>query len=283
MKQIIYTFSFVLFFAITSIAQEDSTVVEKDSTAVLEKSRELVKKEINLKLGNTPVKLLFYQRGVDNGIIYFNMHDNENTCVKATKQIIDKLGYGKFVELSHGGQRLITFYLNGVRYRVDPNRIFTPRGIGMTLRVYGAYSKEAQAEVERFSAELIKEVVTGKKFVVAMHNNFNPKTFSVNHFNPNGGKFGGDAKEINYNPAIAPGDFYYILDEKHYRYLVSKNFSAVLQNHDTYNDDGSLSSYCTQQGIPYINVEAKEGNLASQLKMLEALQYILKDYMENKD
>lgn len=273
MKQVISIFTILFLFNPSLFAQIKEDTLNNVATT----------KEINLKLGNKPVNVLIYQRGKDKGVIYFNMHDNENTCVLATKKTIDKLGQGKLAELSHGGKRLITFYIKGIKYRVDPNRIFTPKGIEKTLRWYGAYSQEAQAEVERFSGELIKELITGKKFVVAMHNNFNPKTFSVKDFDPNGGKFGKDGKEIFYNPAMAEGDFYYILDEKHYRYLTSLSFSAVLQNPNTYVDDGSLSSYCTQQGIPYINVEAQEGNLESQIKMLDALQAVLKPYMEESN
>jgi hypothetical protein len=238
----------------------------------IEQDKELKNKTITLKLANTPVNILIYERGSENKIIYFNMHDNENTSVAVSKKMIDNLGKGKFAELRHNGNRLISFYLKGIKYSIDPNRIFTPKGIEKTLRWYGSYSKEAQIEVEKFSASIIKEVLKDSDFVVAMHNNSNLKTFSIHDFHPKTGKFGKEAKEIYCNPKMSAGDFFYTIQESHFNYFKNNQMNVVLQNNTTFSDDGSLSTYCTQKNIPYINVEAKEGHFEAQLEMLVLLQ-----------
>jgi hypothetical protein len=43
---------------------------------------------------------------------------------------------------------------------------------------------------------------------------------------------------------------------------------VLIQNPTEVKDDGSLSVYCAQKNIPYVNVEAKEGETEFQYKML---------------
>jgi hypothetical protein len=66
-------------------------------------------------------------------------------------------------------------------------------------------------------------------------------------------------------------DFFVATEPWIFDFLRGRRFSAVLQA-GAPSDDGSLSVYCARQRIPYINVEARFGHLAEQVRMLEALQ-----------
>src|SRR5689334_20980319 len=66
------------------------------------------------------------------GPTYINVHDDENTSVRAGKKILKQSG-GRLIELSHSGKRFVVFTLNDQTYRFDPNRIFSPVGVRATL------------------------------------------------------------------------------------------------------------------------------------------------------
>ena len=250
----------------------------QQNTLTQEELDKLTKSEIDLQLGNTAVKLLIYQNGADQGELYFNMHDDENTSVIASQKIIAKYG-GTLATLSHSGERTISFEINGEQYAIDPNRIFTTIGIKNTLQKYGSYSKEAHAEVERFAQELIERLIQGKKFIIAMHNNKNSPTFSIKSYIP-GGNYRDEAEDAFYNETMGTGEFFFTIERSHYEHFKDKKFSVVLQDNSKVTDDGSLSVYCAKQGISYINVEAQRGHLKEQVEMLEVLQELLPSFQK---
>lgn len=231
---------------------------------------------IKLKLGKTLVKILLYQKGPDNGELYFNMHDDENTSVLASQKFIEQHG-GKLAHLSHSGERIIKFRLDGIEYGIDPNRIFTKVGVEQTLKKYGNYSPEAQKEVEQFAGELIQQLIRGQSFIIAMHNNHNSPSFSIKSYIP-GGNYQEEAEEAYYNQKMGTGEFFYTIERHHYEYFHDQKFSVVLQDNSQVSDDGSLSVYCAREGITYINVEAERGHLQEQFQMLEVLQKLLPSY-----
>jgi hypothetical protein len=58
--------------------------------------------------------------------------------------------------LEHGGERLVSFKLEGTVYTFDPNRMFTPVGVEATLKEYGPYSPVAAKHVLAFSQRLLE-------------------------------------------------------------------------------------------------------------------------------
>jgi aspartate-semialdehyde dehydrogenase len=82
------------------------------------------------------------------------------------------------------------------------------------------------------------------------------------------------AAKIHINKENSPHDFFYVNDPAHFEYFKNLGYNAILQSQEP-EDDGSLSVYCAQKKIPYINVEAMEGHFEEQLKMLEELQKLL--------
>ncbi len=84
----------------------------------------------NVSLGEETVYIARYTAGSHPFLFDFlNVHQNENTSVVAAKALIASSGFsGSITYLLHGGTRDLYFRVNGRRYQIDPNRMFTPVG-----------------------------------------------------------------------------------------------------------------------------------------------------------
>lgn len=213
------------------------------------------------------------------GVVYYNMHDDENTSVEAMEEVLLEHG-GKFVELQFKGKRWIGGWMNSKRhFWFDPNRIYTDLGIYKTLRAYRSYNSYSRKEVKKLGQFITKELLKDAKMIIALHNN--QRGYSINKYLPDS-IFEEDAAMFFLNKDRSPHDFFYIVDTALYDFVASKGYNAVLQNPKSVADDGSLSVYCENNGIPYVNVEAKKGHLKQQVEMLELLQeYIWCDTLFN--
>ena len=107
------------------------------------------------KLGDKNIPLKIIQYGDVTNIICINLHDNEETSVKAAKAILEERG-GTMIKIENNHQRVIRFRLKGVFYAFDPNRMFSRTGIEQTLRDNRKVSKEAIAEVEKFAQQVLQ-------------------------------------------------------------------------------------------------------------------------------
>jgi hypothetical protein len=251
---------------------------QSQNTTRLKKYR--IKEEVfQYKLGDKTVKILISKTSKRPAkFIYFNMHDNENTAVEATKEIIKKYG-GTLIELQNDGKRLINFSLKDERFTIDPNRIFTGEGIVKTLKNNGEYSTEAEKETNRFAGNL-KNFLKNAQLVIAVHNNSN-ENYSIKSYEASG-EYDTDAKLVNLEPEMDVDDFFFVTDDNLFRKLKAKNQNVALQDNSYMTDDGSLSVYCGKNKIPYINVESEQGHLLEQIKMLEILQKLIKDFTRLK-
>lgn len=250
-----------------------SIPVTEANTTVVEPQNILPSETIVLTVGQTKIQALIY-KGKSLGLLLFNMHDDETTSVEAAKTFIMENG-GTLVQLKHFGQRLITFELNKRSNKFDPNRIFTEVGISKTLEKYGNSPQGAANEVDRFAKELIARFFSNPGTIVAMHNSTN-NHFSVLSYQK-GGEYEADGARVFVNPGKDIDDFFYVIEEKLFDRLSSMGYNVVLQNNATVTDDGSLSVFCGQKQIRYINVEAERGHKAEQLRMLRALLEALKN------
>lgn len=227
------------------------------------------------RLGDTTVKIVVNKTSpAVSKFVYFNLHDNENTAVEATREIIGKFG-GTLIELQIDGKRLINFSLKNNRFTFDPNRIFTKKGIKATLKNNGEYSIEAEKETSKF-AEKLKSYLKNTKLIIAVHNNTD-ENYSVESYEK-GGEFETDAKLVNINSKTDVDDFFYVTENSFFKKLKGKNQNVALQDNVNVTDDGSLSVYCGNNKISYINVESEHGHLQEQTKMLELLQNLLKKF-----
>lgn len=249
-------------------AENIENTTESETVALL---ANLTQETINLKISGKDLPVVI-NRGKTAKPLYFNMHDDENTSVEAAKVVADKFG-GTVIELKHSGERLIDFKLNNKNYKIDPNRIFTKIGISKTLDNYGDTTPEAEAEVDKFAKKLVSDFLKQSDVIVALHNNSNDEYSAKNY--EKGKKNETDAAKVFIDPANDVDDFFFVTEEKHFNKLKEKGFNVILQDNAKVTDDGSLSVYCGNEKITYINVEAQHGHLVQQIKMLEALREVL--------
>lgn len=215
----------------------------------------LYAKNYTVQIGKTPVNVI---KVSGNGKTFIHLHENEVTALVAAKQLLKQEG-GSLITLQHSGERNIRFYLKGVRYEFDPNRIFTDRGIEKTLHSYGHYSISAHREVKKLAVKIISLLPTGK--IIAVHNN---KDYSLKEYLPKH-PLASDVKALNYNHQTNYRDFYFVTQLQEYNRLKKLKFNVVLQTPHA-QDDGSLSFYFAKKN--YVNIEAAYGHLSTQLKML---------------
>lgn len=226
--------------------------------------------DIVLMLGETPVTLHVLWNGP--GPRFFHPHENETTSYCAAKDIVLRYS-GSLVSLYHGGGRYIKFTLDGKQYRVDPNRIYTLEGVRCALRtapqqvcdVVSAFATEVASYVE--DRKIVRSVVIG------MHNNTHG-AYGVHSYTP-GGDMAGDAAEVSVNAAASTDDFFLTTKRQLFEALKIRHYNVVLQKNPPQHDDGSFSVYCSQQNIPYVNVEAQDAHGVMQARMLRDLSGIL--------
>ena len=220
--------------------------------------------------------VVFWVTNYGRGPFYFAPHDDENTGVTALESVLPETG-GIFLQLRYGGTRNIGFRLNGTRYVCDPNRIFTDTGIRQTLRQLGdTYSEEAHQAVRTLRNAILGQISTRRPrsgLVVALHNNTN-NNYSIESYLP-GGQEAADAGRVNRNPAIDRDDFFFTTVGGLYDALAAQGANVVEQSANVA-DDGSLSVYCAQAGIPYVNVEAEDGHISQQIALLRLLAAVMR-------
>lgn len=235
-----------------------------------------------LWLGDTPVQLQ-RQRARAGGLRYLNLHQNEGTSVAAALALLSgavgPAGLagttgppGELITLLAQGQRLVTFRIGLRPFVFDPNRIFTERGLDMTLRRYGSSTPAAQAAVRGLrDAVLALLPATDPTPVVALHNN-GAGQYGMASYQP-GGSHAADARRFSVQAGHDPDDFFLVTTDNWFEALSAAGFNVVQQGPGVV-DDGSLSVWFAQQRRPYLNVEARHGHLAEQRLMLAAVAQI---------
>ncbi len=208
-----------------------------------------------VKLGETKVEII-KRKGL--GKTFIHLHENEFTALAAAKCFIEREG-GTLIHLKHSGARNVVFYLKGIRYEFDPNRIFTDAGIRKTLKRHGHYSVAAHREVRKLAHNIIRLIPKGK--VVAVHNN---RDYSIKEYFPHH-SLAADARSLHYRPFTSYRNFYFVTKKEDYERLKRLHFNVALQANNAQND-GSLSYYLAKKN--YINIETGYGQLVAQLKML---------------
>jgi hypothetical protein len=199
-----------------------------------------------------------------------HVHENETTAVAAAKSLIDSLDKGCFVTWKHTGDRYVSYNLQGKKFKYDPNRIYTAKGLEATLKGNGAFTKQGFKAAQQLATFFIGKYVDSNKLIVAMHNNSDGGGLHIKSYLP-GGEYANDASEVNVNEAADIDDFFYTTDKRIFDYLKAKGFNILLQNNATVTDDGSLSVYCGYKGMAYLNIEAQQGHLNEQKRMMLAV------------
>lgn len=219
-------------------------------------------------LGDSTIRVLLHQFP-GSSLLWFNPHDDENTAAEAALQILRRRG-GTLVEFQEKGERLLSFQLEGVPYRFDPNRMFTDSGARKTLETHGHFSPQALQQLRRFAQTLLRETGLDQAPVLLTVHNNTAGNYSALSYLP-GGPSASDAAAVQWVKEWDPDDFFFVTDRELYFHFARLGFNVVLQDNATVTDDGSLSVLAARRQVPYINVEARHGHLEQQRRMLEAV------------
>ncbi len=220
------------------------------------------------QLGSTTVTLNVVSNGA--GKTYFAPHEDETTAIRVATAAVKKHG-GRLYWLKHGGGRNISFTFEGKKFAVDPNRIFTDIGAEDSIKDLSGYKEEDNLppgvvrEVRVFADAVLRHVFSNTGLVVGMHNNTN-NNYSVASY-LKGGKPAGEASQVSVAEGADLDDFFFTNKKSIFNTLKNKGFNVVLQKPRPTND-GSLS---VRSLLPYVNIEAQDGHLSMQKKMLEAM------------
>ena len=220
---------------------------------------------IPLPLSGTEVKLLVFGDDSCNVLLY-NMHDNENTSALAGRVIAQKY-MGEYYELIHNGKRNISFLLGEDSIHIDPNRIYTDTGVWLQLQRNKITDTLAYQVVAAWRDSVLSVLdIKDRTLVIALHNNTEDK-YSFKSYLP-GQEYEKEAHSFYKGCTPDYDDFFFVTDHTILHALIAGQYNVVLQANETMTDDGSLSVYCAQLGIPYVNVEAQFGHIWRQMYML---------------
>lgn len=225
-----------------------------------------------LQIGDTTVDILIHE-AESPGLTYLNLHDDENTSVKAALDIIEEYG-GRVIELKHSGNRRITFSIGNNPYEFDPNRMFTDAGRKSTLERFSRANEEALKAVQSFAEDVLLILNPTELVAVVTLHNTSPGDYGILTYTSEG-DYAKEAESVFVADKMDPKDFYFVTDPDLYSQLSQMGFNVVLQDNLYATDDGSLSVWCAQQDIIYANSEALKGHTRIQKDMLLRLHEIL--------
>jgi hypothetical protein len=226
---------------------------------------EITSTKIHLPIGESEVDLVLHQTSVP-GLTYLNLHDDENTSVRAALDVIRQHG-GRVFELKHSGARNITFELDGIKYEFDPNRMFNSQGAAASLERFGPVGDAAISAVSAFADEVLQQIMSHEAYVIVTLHNNDQSGYSVLSYLPDG-SYASEALRVHVGEGLDPDDFYFVTDPDLYDQLQQADLNVVLQDNVNVTNDGSLSVWSTHHQFPYVNVEAQDGHRRSQANMI---------------
>jgi len=227
-----------------------------------------------IKIANLNINLVKYSYK-PNGVKFLVVHDNEDTGVKAGFDYIRWSG-GELIDSQYGGVRDYVFTHMDDQYRIDPNAIYTQRGVSSRLKKDYFSSNE----VEKLILDAGKQIVdfydpksTG--YILTLHNNADGG-FGISSYLP-GYDLSSTADSVFINFEMDGDDLMYVTEPRLFTSLKKANVNVILQSKFGEND-GSLSVYAMQQNIPYINVEVQHGHQQENLRLIELAIATLKEH-----
>ena len=224
--------------------------------------------------GNNSTEITLNQYGQRKDLVMIHLHDNEFASAEAAEKMLGQTG-GLLIEIDNKGKRLINFKKSGKIFHFDPNRIFTPQGLRKNLHFLNErVTSAALSSVKAFSAFILQKVPDSASVLISLHNNrdgeYSIKTYKTKS------SYARDVLKIYINKKKDPDNFFIVTNNKIFLGLKKARYNVVLQNSKISKDDGSLSIYYgRRKKIMYINVEAQQGRLQEQGKMLKILVNVL--------
>ncbi|MDQ6812560.1 MAG: hypothetical protein M3040_02280, partial [Bacteroidota bacterium] len=207
-----------------------------------------LKEEIKLPRQDTIIQLTFYNNTTCikikgdpavSSVVFISLHNDETTGQQVVSNYVKK-NNSAFIQIENNKHRLISFTSLKRKYVFDPNRIFSKKGVRLTLELCSTYSPMAAIKVKKF-ADLILKQLSGATTIIAVHNNSHGK-YSILSF-LKGGNECKNAHRVNKVPKSDPDDFFLTTSTQLFNRLKAKNFNIVLQDNEHISNDGSLSYY----------------------------------------
>lgn len=226
-----------------------------------------------ITLGDKTLEVCERNQQSTSDFVFLNVHQDEVTSIQALHHF-DTLDNFAYFYLKHDETRRITFSIKNKKYSIDPNRIYTKKGIRRTLKDDTGKSRKAVKSVQKFSKEIIDRILPFVT-VVAVHNNTDIN-YSIKSYLP-GGDEAQNTKKIHVTNQMDADDFIYTTDENFFEKFKARDINVILQDNEGYVNDGSLSVYCGKNGVPYINIETQKGHLKQQIELIEIVLEILRE------
>jgi hypothetical protein len=224
-------------------------------------------------INNFTVNLIKYSYREPN-INFLVIHDNEDTGVKAAFEYIHFSG-GSIIDPQYGGVRNYAFQYNAAYHQIDPNSIYTDTGIRKGLAKYGSITEEVVQELLKASKVILNHYAAGKpEYIFTLHNNTDGNYGIASYLK--GYELESTADSLYINFQMDPDDLILVTEPDLFSRLKKENVNVILQS-KTAPDDGSLSVYAMQNGIPYINVEVQHGHTNEHLRLIEIAVKVLKE------
>jgi hypothetical protein len=149
--------------------------------------------------------------------------------------------------------------------------MFSDAGARASLRKFGPVSEAAVQAVHAFAEETLRRI-GHPRVLVSVHNNTQGR-YGLASYQPRGSE-AANAQAVHAEPGLSADNFFLVTDPALFNALKARRQNVVLQAPDPA-DDGSLSSYAARNGISYVLVEAKHGELFAQKRMLRTLMDVL--------
>jgi len=208
-------------------------------------------------------------------IAFIHLHANETTALNAVRQFLER-NKGSLFYVKQRAERNISLVLNDSIFQFDPNRMFTSAGRKANL---SPYSAAADSVVKMFANEIVSELHS-YRMIISVHNN-TPSNFSISSYKK-GGEFEGEASRVYINRKMDEDDFVFTTDENIFDKCRKQKLNVVLQDNVRRTDDGSLSVYCSNVKLSYVNIEAEFGHADQQLKMLQFIYQAVSSGLEER-
>ncbi|MFC3094919.1 hypothetical protein DRW07_17590 [Alteromonas sediminis] len=209
--------------------------------------------------------------------VFFAPHENENVVNDYVTEQVREKG-GAYVVLKQNNQRGIALKFGEDVVVVDPNRIFTQRGIQASIRKSNLNKKISEDLFEKATeraymlGQFIVENLGGKNTSmtwIATHNNTQGYTgdgntgygtISINRYQKKLSEAAAYLADVH-NAGKDEDDLFFVTEQPHFDAMKQAGYNTVLQHPQVAwledEDDGSLSVYAEMLGINYINIEAE--------------------------
>ncbi len=227
---------------------------------------------IYYQLGNRTIQLKTFQYSDAKDLVMINLHADETTSVASAQKFLEVYG-GLLIKIENNNRRNIHFRLGKRNYTFDPNRIFSREGITQTLKDHDRFNEAAADETEKFANRILQLVPENLSCIIALHNNTDA-AFSVTSYLPGNVKEA-DAKKVYADSLQDADDLFLTTDSLLYCQLSAGKYNTIWQDNENARKDGSLSVYCGEKGIRYLNCETQHGKTSQYFEMLmTAINYL---------